>query len=70
MCAESEAKIRDEEVDLYMGYNGGWMQIGKHVYNEKPGAKEREDFSRMLNKYKKTELVNLILDLLDNSCEG
>lgn len=68
MCAGSKAVVGDVKVSLYMGYNGGDISIGDFKYEVEDGV-EQEVLAGELNKFTKDELVNLIVDLLNNSEE-
>ena len=75
MCGMSDAKLRDKEVDMYFGYYGGSMEIGDvrldfgdgKTYGENISKEEMRD---ILDGYSSTELAQLIVDLVENACEG
>ena len=81
MCAGSEAKIGGVDVIVYMGYYGGSITLGdtqgKYRYNDKGRVKvwedenlvSREEMATRLLKFKKREIVEMILELIDNANE-
>ena len=75
MSGFSYSRIRDLEVKVYMGYdnNSGEITIGKESYESslypyRPA--QREKIKKILMNYKKSEIVEMIMDLIDNSEEG
>ena len=67
MCAGSESKIGNDKVKLYMGYLGGEFIVGNVKYKE--CGKDKTKIETKLNSYKKSDLIKLIIDLVDNSGE-
>jgi len=67
MCAGSKSKIGNDEVKIYMGYLGGEIIVGNIKYTE--CEKDKTKIETKLNSYKKSDLVKLIIDLIDNSEE-
>lgn len=71
MCGYAKAKIKDKEVNLDLGYGGGLFCIADDFcYSDKDDQKDREQMTRLLCKYKKIEIVSMLLDLVDNAEEG
>lgn len=71
MCAGSEAKIRDKDVDVYMGYYGGEITIDGKKYSQRKdeGNMSKSEMVKYLSEYNKEELALLIVDLIQNSEE-
>lgn len=71
MCANSEARLKDKEVALYMGYYGGEIYIDNlnYKHNEGSGGCKREEIIAELCKYDKEDIVKMIVDLVDNAEE-
>lgn len=71
MCAGSESKLGNEDVDIYMGYYGGSITVGDLHYsvNTKETECTKEEMIAALGKYSKEELAACIVDLIDNSNE-
>lgn len=71
MCAQSEGKLRDAEVDVYMGYFGGSLKFGNFSYSNHPEEQEgtRQGLIDKLKEYSAEELSVLIADFLDNAEE-
>ena len=71
MCARSEAKLRDRDVSLYMGYFGGRLAVGNNQFDsDKKGITSREEMIAFLAQYEPTELATLLVDLVLESYEG
>lgn len=72
MCAGSNAKLGNKEVGMSMDYYGGSLTLGKLTYEQNKDEKScsAEEMTEALMKYKKKELISLMLDLIDNSDEG
>ncbi len=70
MCAGGRATIRDKECGIYMGYYGGSLRVGKVTYKQgKTTPEEKEKFVKYLKRFTKDELINMMLDLVENSDE-
>ena len=69
MCASSSAKIRNEEVGIYMGHYGGSLKIGDTKYAQDDDDSRRKAMKIKLESYTKEELSKLMLSLIDNALE-
>jgi len=73
MCAGSNAKIGETEIEVYMGYYGGSLYIGDKAYHQIMTTGEnvlsREEAIRLLTAYGAEALAVLLVDLIDNSEE-
>jgi len=69
MCSNSKATIRDEQVSIYLGYNGGKIAIGDFKYSEYGTESTRDELISRLSVFDKEELAALIADLINNSWE-
>ena len=70
MCAMSEAKLRDKDVNVFMGFFGGGMSVGSLTYSvgdTKEG--NRIDLITELSEYSSAELATLFADLIENAEE-
>ena len=70
MCAGSNGTIRENDVTVSMGYYGGNITIGDIEYTDTSTKEERNAMAQFMMKFKKTELVNVLLDLIENAEEG
>lgn len=68
MCAGSNTIIKNEEVNVYMGYYGGRLSIGNINYKDN-NVKERPVMAAKLKSFKKDDLIEMILNLIDNADE-
>ena len=71
MCAGSEANIRGKLVTVNMGYNGGEIEFEDGIkFTDKSTPEERQAVAKYMNKYRKEEIINLILDIVEEAYEG
>ena len=69
MCAGSEGKIKDKEVDIYMGYYGGSLSVGDDHFSVNGGNKTEEEMIEILSKYDSADLARLMVELVRDSNE-
>jgi len=77
MCARSEAKLRAGDVEVYMGYYGGYISIGEKKYisedcirvNKHDILITKPELMGILRRHKKKELCEMIVELIDNADE-
>ena len=71
MCASTEAKIRDNAVHVGLGYYGGTISIGNLDYwhDDKTSPNTKDEIIECLGRFKKSELIALIVDLVEGSLE-
>lgn len=70
MCGTSEAKLGKFNVDIDLGYDGGRLQVGETFYENIEGFKDSPDeMIKLLEGFKKEELIQLLIDFIDNADE-
>ena len=71
MCGYAHTKIRDEYVDLELGYLENNLTIGKTIFDQDDQTKESEkEMINKLNSFYKHELIEMILNFVRNGEEG
>lgn len=72
MCGCSWGKVRDKDVNLFIGYEGGNINIddGDIIYTDESGEERRKEFIEQICKYKKIEIANMLADLVENAEEA
>ena len=64
----AEVEINGKDAEIFLGYYGGTIKIGDKEYgeyDENPVGVKRAEMEKELNKYKKSEIIRLILDFVD-----
>jgi hypothetical protein len=74
MCGGSDAKIRKDELQLYLGYMGAEIKINESIIycpNEtKNHTYDREEMAGIMSKmYTKKDLIEIMLQIVDNGSE-
>ena len=69
MCGMSDAKIDGMDLDIFLGFSGGRLDIGEDMYGGN-NDKDMEMLADRLSEFSREELVSIIVQFVKNSEEG
>lgn len=79
MCGTSKSKIKNEQIGLFIGYYGGSIDFTENEfeyadknfhYKTDKTCQDREKSVKYMQKYTKTDLINMIADFVENADEA
>lgn len=77
MCGRSSSKLRDKDVEIYLGAYGGSLQVGDVYFESKNDYEEgtrvwlgKQDMLVLLKQHTPDELARMIVGIVRNAKEG